>query len=138
MAYTARERGLPGFGWVNFAAVILIMGGIMRIIDAFWAFDKDDEIGEQIGVLLFSDDLAAYGWLWLVVGIIMIAAGIGVLTGSTWARWAGIVVAAISAIAAMLWIYEFPVWALVTVGISVSIIYALATYGSRRAVEEAP
>jgi hypothetical protein len=116
--------------------VVLIMAGVMRIIDAFWAFDQDGETTGQLEVLLFDDDLAAYGWIWLAVGILLVAAGFGVLSGSQWARWFGIVMAALAAISSMLWVYEFPIWSLLGVGISVMVIYALATYGGRGAVEQ--
>jgi hypothetical protein len=129
MSYATQER--RGAGWLVFASVVLITGGIMRVIDALWAFDKDDEIGENLQVLLFDDNLAAYGWLWLAVGILLIAAGFGVLSGSEWSRWFGIAMASFSAIASMLWIYEFPIWSLVGVVISIMVIYGLVTYGGR-------
>lgn len=129
MSYAVRER--EGEGWLLFASVVLITGGVMRIFDALWAFDKDDELAGDLQVLLFDDDLAAYGWLWLAVGILLIAAGFGVLSRAQWARWFGIFMAAIAAIASMLWIYAFPIWSLVGIVISFSVIYALATYGGR-------
>lgn len=131
MSYAARER--EGEGWLLFASIILITGGIMRIFDAFWAFDKDDEVTGELQVLLYDDDLAAYGWIWLVVGVLLVLAGFGVLSGAQWARWFGIVMASLASISAMLWIYAFPIWSLVGVLISFTVIYALATYGGRSA-----
>lgn len=112
-------------GWVVFSAVVLLMGGIMRVLDAVWAFDKSNEVDEDLQVLLFDNDLTAYGWLWLVVGGLMILAGLGVLQGSVWARWFGIVVAALAAISAMLWIYLYPIGALIYVTVAVMVIYGL-------------
>jgi hypothetical protein len=129
MLYTEREQ--RGAGWLLFAAVIMIMGGIMRIIDALWAFDTDDT--DRLRVLVYDDNLDAYGWLWLVVGILLVAAGFSVLAGAEWARWFGILMATLAAVSAMLWIYAFPIWALVSVLISVMVIYALTVYGGREA-----
>jgi hypothetical protein len=126
MSSTAPSQRAPRpQGWTVFAAVVLIMTGIMRILDAFWAFDHNDETGEDLQVLLFKRDLAAYGWLWLVVGALLIVAGIGVLRGSLAARWFGIAVAAFAAISAMLWIYQFPIGALIYVSIAVLVIMGL-------------
>jgi hypothetical protein len=126
MSSTAPSQRAPRpQGWTVFAAVILIMAGIMRILDAFWAFDRNDETSEDLQVLVFKKDLAAYGWLWLVVGALLIAAGIGVLRGSRVARWFGIAVAAFAAISAMLWIYQFPIGALIYVSIAVLVILGL-------------
>ncbi len=129
MAYPASQR--RGEGWLLFSAVVMITAGIMRILDALWAFDKDDEISEELQVVLWEDDLAAYGWLWLAVGVLLIAAGLGVLSGAEWARWFGIVMAALGAISAFLWIYVFPIWSLVGALVAFAVIYGLATYGGR-------
>lgn len=80
-------------------------------------------------MLLFEKDLAAYGWLWLVVGGLLIAAGIGVLRGSQVARWFGIVVAAFAAISATLWIYQFPISSLAYVVLAVLVIHGLTVDG---------
>jgi hypothetical protein len=127
MSYAVRPR--EGEGWLLFAAIVLMTAGVMRIFDALWAFDKDDELTTNLQVLLFDDSLDAYGWIWLVVGALLVVAGFGVLSGSQPARWFGIFMAAISAISAFLWIYAFPIWSLVSVLISIGVIYALATYG---------
>jgi hypothetical protein len=127
MSYAVRPR--EGEGWLLFAAIVLMTAGVMRIFDAFWAFDKDDELTTNLQVLLFDDSLDTYGWIWLVVGALLVLAGFGVLSGSEMARWFGIFMAAISAVSAFLWIYAFPIWSLVGVLISIGVIYALATYG---------
>jgi uncharacterized membrane protein HdeD (DUF308 family) len=127
MSTPARPR--TGEGWLLFSAIILITGGVIRIFDAFWAFDKDDDLAGDVQAVVFNEDLTAYGWLWLIMGILMIAAGFGVLSGAQWARWFGIIVASLTAITAMFWIYAYPIWALVFILISFLVIYGLATYG---------
>jgi hypothetical protein len=129
MSTPARPR--TGEGWLLFSAIILVTGGVIRIFDAFWAFDKDDDLAGDVQAVVFNEDLTAYGWLWLIMGILMIAAGFGVLSGAQWARWFGIIVASLAAITAMFWIYAYPVWALVFILISFLVIYGLATYGGR-------
>ena len=124
-----------GEGWLMFSDIVLVTAGIMRIIDAFWAFDKDDELEGRLQTLLFDDDLTAYGWLWLIVGILLILAGFGLFSGSELARWFGILMAVVGAVSSMLWIYQFPIWSLVGVTISLLVIYGLAAYGGRAAVE---
>lgn len=135
MSYPVQER--RGEGWLLFASVVLITAGIMRLLDAFWAFDKDDELGENLQVVVWDDNLAAYGWLWLIVGVLLILAGVGVWSGSEAARWFGIGMAAISAITSFLWIYAFPIWSLVGSLIAFLVIYALAAYGGRSVDEVA-
>jgi len=129
MATPARAR--TGDGWLLFSAIILVTGGVMRIFDAFWAFDKDDEVGDAFESVLFDGNLGAYGWLWLLMGLLLIAAGFGVLSGAQWARWFGIVVASLAAISSMLWIWVYPGWSLISVIVAFLVIYGLATYGGQ-------
>lgn len=136
MSYSPREpytrREVAGAPWLLFSAVIMITGGFMRILDALWAFDKDDEIG-PLQTVLFDDNLTAWGWIWMAVGVLLVAAGFGVLAGSEWARWFGIFVAAFSAVTAITWIYAYPIGSLVAILIAIAVIYGLTVYGGKEA-----
>jgi hypothetical protein len=118
-------------GWVMFAALMLMFAGAWKILDAFWAFKYDDEVGDQLQSILFEGDLSAYGWIWLLIGIVLLVAGFAVLREAEWARWVGIVAASVHALAALTWIYFQPFWALMSVALSVLVIYGLTLYGSR-------
>jgi hypothetical protein len=136
MSYASREPRLTesdmsaarGAGWILFAAIVMATAGVMRIIDAFWAFDRDDTLQD---VLLFKDNITAYGWLWLAVGILLVVAAGALLGGAQWARWFGIVMAMVAAISSMLWIYQYPIWSMVNALIAILVIYALTTYDPR-------
>ena len=119
-----------GSGWLLFSAVVLVTAGVMRIFDAFWAFDHDDS--DVTNLLFFKDNLNAYGWFWLILGIVMIAAGIAVLNGSEMARWFGVFVGAFAAVASMTWIYAFPIWSMVGIGIGLAVVYGLIMYGGEQ------
>jgi hypothetical protein len=118
-----------GGGWLLFSAVILVTAGVMRIFDAFWAFDHDDTAKD---LLFFKDNVTAYGWFWLGLGILLIAAGIAVLGGSEWARWFGVFVAAFAAVAAMTWIYAYPWASFVQILIALAVVYGLTMYGGHQ------
>ena len=51
---------------------MLAIGGTFKIFDAIWAFKYDDEVSEPLQTILFERDLAAWGWVWLVVGFILL------------------------------------------------------------------
>ena len=125
--YTPRAAG-----WLAFAGTVLVVSGVFKIFDALWAFKYDDEVSEEVQTVLFENDLQSWGWVWLVVGIVLVLAGIAVVSGAEWARWVGIVTAAVAAIAFLPWIYYQPLWTILSVALAVMVIYALATYGGRR------
>lgn len=130
MAYTTVDRAPKGAGWVLFSSVLMIGAGIMRVFDGLWAFAKDDEV-ENLRTVFWDDNLAAYGWLWLSVGVLLIAAGGALLSGAQWARWFGVIAAGIAAVTAMTWIYAYPIWSLVSILLAVLVIYGLTMYGDR-------
>jgi hypothetical protein len=121
-----------GVGWLAFAAALLAVSGIFKILDAFWAFKYDDDVSDEVQTVIFERDLTSWGWVWLVVGIVLIAAGFAVVTGAEWARWVGIVAASIAAIAFLPWIYYQPLWTILSVTLAVLVIYALAAHGGNR------
>ena len=122
-----------GAGWLTFSAIILVFAGIMRIFDSIWAFRAKSSFsdlgGDDLPYATFGSSLKAYGVYFLIVGILLIAAGYGVLKQAQWARWFGIIAAAVSAIVAMSWMPYFPIWSFVYVVISVLVIYGLSAYG---------
>ena len=129
----AEERPVvEGAGWLAFAGTVLVMSGLFKLFDALWAFKYDDDIAEPVQTVLFENDLASWGWVWLVVGVFLILTGFAVVNGASWARWVGIVVATFSAVTFMPWIYFKPLWAILSISLCVMAIYALTLYGGYR------
>ena len=66
--------------------------------------------------------------MWIVVGVLLILAGIGVMLHVQLARWFGVVAAGIACISGILWIPYYPVWALVYIYLAIVVIYGLVVY----------
>ena len=75
-------------------------------------------------------DISQWGWVHLIVGLVMLFSGIGVFSGHLLARTVGVIAAALSLIANFMFIPAYPLWALVVVTIDVLIIWALTAHGS--------
>jgi hypothetical protein len=130
--YNDRNTKL-GTGWLAFASSLLVISGIFKILDAIWAFKYDDDpVSEQVQTIVFGRDLTSWGWVWLLLGILLIVAGFAVVRGEEWARWFGVVAAAIGAITNYSWIVVQPIMALVMEGMFLAAIYGLLVYGGRR------
>ncbi|MDK0518128.1 hypothetical protein [Streptomyces sp. ML-6] len=118
-------------GWAAFAAVLMIFGGAMMIFEGIAAIAKDD-VFVVARDYLFRFNLTGWGWIHLILGIVILIAGCALFTGAAWARVVGIVIAGLSALANFLWLPHYPFWALVLVAINVFIIWALcAPYKER-------
>jgi hypothetical protein len=131
--YDERASAPKGTGWLSFAAAMLVVSGVFKIFDALWAFKYDDDVSERVQTVVFEHDLTSWGWVWLVVGIVLVAAGFAVGSGARWARWVGMIAATLAAIAFLPWIYFQPLWTILSVTLAVLVIYALAAYGGRQA-----
>ncbi len=119
-----------GSGWILFASIVLGVAGIMRILDGIWAIRADERVPALKDQVL-GDQLNRYGWLYLLVGVVLILAALALNQRSQLARWIGIVAGAILAIAAAPWLSYAPVWSLVYIFIGVFVIYGLSVYGGR-------
>lgn len=119
-----------GTGWLTFAAIMLGLGGLFGLIDGIVAVSKSSFYVASAHYV-FSD-LNTWGWILIVVGALAICASFGVLTGSQLARWTGITVAGLQAIAQLLMIQAYPFWSLCVFAIDLLVIYGLSAYGGRR------
>jgi hypothetical protein len=115
-----------GTGWIAFSGVMLIIVGLLDVVDGLWALDRADT---KINGLLYADKLGGWGWFYLILGIILVLAGIGVFYRSQIARWIGVIVASIAVVTNMLWIFVFPVTSLVVMFLATLVVYGLVVYG---------
>ena len=118
-------------GWVLFAAIVLGTAGVMRIFDAIWAFRYNGALPQNLEDAIFGHDLDTYGWVYLVVAAVLLAAAFYVYSGAQWARWVGVTAGAIGAISAVWWMPFYPVWSLTYIAISGLVIYALVAHAGR-------
>jgi hypothetical protein len=119
-------------GWLTFAGVVLIVNGIMRILDAIWAFSYNGTVVSKLHGAIYGHSLNVYGVIWLIVGIVSVAAGYLALRpgslGAEVSRRAGIAVAGVGAVLAMSWMPYYPVWSLVYVALGILVVYALLVH----------
>lgn len=120
-----------GAGWIVFSGVALMLGGVLRIFDGIWAFRYKGALPENLQNALIGHNLSNYGWLWLIVGIVVFLCGIGVMVRSQVARWIGVLAAALLAVTSIWWIPYYPVWSLVYIGIGILVMYGLLAYGQK-------
>jgi len=123
-------RGPPAMavGAIMFAGIMMAMNGVFSAIAGIVALAKDDFYVVLPNYVL-ELDATTWGYIHLIVGIVVALAGFSVLTGKTWARIVGILVASLSAIANFGFIPYYPIWSLLIIAIDVIVIWALATHG---------
>ena len=136
-AVVPREGAQSGWvGMVIFAGIVMILLGAFNVIDGIVALVNHEWfVTAENDLLAFN--YTAWGWFWLLFGLVTIFAGFGVLAGQTWARVVGIVVAVLNAVGHMVFVSAHPVWSVMIIALDVLVIYALTAHG-RELGQEGP
>ncbi|MCX5404114.1 hypothetical protein OHA37_09480 [Streptomyces sp. NBC_00335] len=127
--YTADENPWAASGTV-FAGVLMLVEGVLGILKGIVGIANDD-VYAKVGDYTFKFDTTAWGWIHLLLGIVLVVVGAGILKGAAWARVTGVVIVALDIILNFLWLPYTPLWALISIAIGVFIIWALCTDSAR-------
>lgn len=118
-----------GFGWIVFSGVMIMIVGILNFIYGIAAIDESKfYIGNTKFVIT---DLKTWGWILTIIGAIQILVGAGVWARSQAARWLGVFIASLNAIAQLLFLAANPWLSLALFTMDILVIYGLICYGGR-------
>jgi uncharacterized membrane protein HdeD (DUF308 family) len=118
-----------GDGWVLFAGVMLAMLGTLNFIDGIAAVSNSKFFANDVTYIL--SNLNTWGWVMIIMGIVQLVTALGVWAKTTGARWVGVTIAALNAIAQMFFIPAYPFWSLTLFTLDILVIYGLIAHGSR-------
>jgi hypothetical protein len=116
-------------GWVAFASSMMILVGVFQVIQGFVAIFHDGYYHVAESGLVVNVDFTAWGWTHLLLGLLIAAAGMGLLTGNVVARTLAVILAGISAVLNLLFIEAHPVWSMIIIAVDVLVIYAVTVHG---------
>ena len=116
--------GLAVAGFTALAAVFMVISGLWSFFEGLAAIIK----GGFFVVMpnyAYSISTTGWGWMHLILGIVVFLAGLCLFADMAWARMTGIVLATISAVLNFLYIPYYPVWSIVLIALDVFVIWAL-------------
>ena len=133
VSYQGYEEEDRGMGWVSFAGVLLLILGTMNIIEGIAAIGNAHFfVGDARYVF---GELNTWGWVTLCLGVAQLLVGFGVFAKNQFARWAGVGVLGLNAIAQLMIMPAYPFWSLSLFAVDVLAIYGLVAYGRRIAAD---
>ena len=125
---TAPERS-GWTGWIYFASSMMFLLGALAFIQGLTAiFDPGHYAVTERG-LVVNVDYTVWGWVHLLLGLLILASAGGVLSGNLAARTVGVVLALLSTVVNMVFLTATPVWSTVVIALDVLVIYALTAHG---------
>jgi hypothetical protein len=113
-------------GGLIFAATMLVMIGFFQFFQGLAAIIK----GEFFVVspdYVYKFNVTGWGWIHLILGVILVITGIFLFSRAAWARAVGIAAAVLSAISQFFYMPYYPLWALLIIALNVFVIWALAS-----------
>jgi hypothetical protein len=118
---------LRGLGRALFAAVYLLVGGVLNIIYGIAAIGNSSFFAHNSHYVFAT--LKGWGWITLILGIIEVLAALSLFGGGAFGRVFGIVAGSLAAIGALLAIPAYPFWSIAVFALSLWIVHGLAVYG---------
>ena len=131
------ESGYPsGEGWVAFAGVMLMLAGFLNFVWGIAAIDNSTFFTDEGRYVLF-DDLNAWGWFLLIVGVLQVIAAFSIWNRQTFGQVFGIFCASVNAVILLFTVNAFPFAAFMLFIVDVLVIYGLVVYGGRQTARRA-
>ena len=117
-------------GWIAFAGVLMVILGTLHALQGLVAIFKDEYFLVSPSGLAVKLDFTAWGWIALIVGIVVAVAGMCVMAGQVWARSVGVGLAALSLVGNFAILAAYPLWSIIMIAMDIVIIMALTVHGS--------
>ncbi|MGW1346848.1 DUF7144 family membrane protein [Kribbella sp. NPDC002412] len=118
-------------GGITFAATMLLLIGLFQSITGLVAI-IDDEFFVVVRSYTFDLDTTVWGWIHLVLGVLLIVVAVALLRRSTWAGITALFLAVLSAVDNFFFIPYYPFWSLLLIGLNVWVIWSLTRPGAIR------
>lgn len=118
-----------GAGWIAFAGVLVMILGTMNVIEGIAAVGNAHFFVADARYVF--GDLNTWGWVTLCLGVLQLIVALGVFVKNQFARWTGVAVLGLNAVAQLLMMPAYPFWSLSLFAIDILAIYGLVAYGKR-------
>lgn len=116
-------------GWIYFGALVMVAAGIVQFVNGLIALAASGTTYLLPSGTAVQVSYASVGMSFLVMGVVLAAAGIGVLSGKMWARVVAITLAVLSVLGNIAFFTAYPLWSAIVIALDVLVIYALVAHG---------
>jgi hypothetical protein len=115
-------------GWVWFAGIMMIMMGAFGAIEGLVALFRDQYyVVGPYNVLVL--DITGWGWVHLILGILVTITGIALMANASWARVVTVILVGIDALVQLAFIGVYPLWSMIVIALCVIVIWAIVVHG---------
>lgn len=130
----AAQNNTTGWvGWVYFAGILMVVRAIFQGFMGLVALTNSNfyvVTSKSLTVLNFT----AWGWIHLIMAVVLLTAGFSLFHGGLWGRIVGIIVTALMLASNLIFLPAYPIWCVVAAVVDVVILYALLVHGDEARV----
>lgn len=124
------EPGPSGWvGWIAFAGAMMILLGLFHAFQGLVALLRDEYYLVGPDGLVLNVDYSQWGWIHLVLGVVVAGAGLALLVGQMWARAVAVLLAFVSALVNVAFLSAYPVWSVLMIAVDILVIWAVMVHG---------
>jgi len=124
-----RYRDDPGYGWVTFAGVLLLIHAVLSLIYGLAALGNSQFVASHPRYILGT--LRTWGWIGVILGVTELIVGCGVLVKNQLSRRIGVLVLGLAAIVELLMVQTYPFWSLSLFAVAIVAMYGLIAHGEK-------
>ena len=121
-------------GFIVFGGMMMILVGAFQVMMGIAGIVRDTFYVSTPNYV-YEFPPTTWGWFHMVLGLVVIADCFHVLSGQTWGRVGGVVVAICSALSQFAFLPYYPFWSLLVITLDVFVIWALVVHGRDFAIE---
>jgi hypothetical protein len=101
-------------GWAAMAGILMVILGGFKAISGFIGLFNDEWIVRGFNAYFFVD-LTALAWWYLIIGLILVFAGLAAMQMKAWGRWVGVIAVGLAMISELMWLPIYPIWSILLV-----------------------
>jgi hypothetical protein len=101
-------------GWAAMAGILMIVVGAFKAFSGFIGLFNDQWIVRGFKAYYFVD-VSALAWWYLIIGLILVFAGLAAMQMKAWGRWVGVIAVGLAMISEFMWLPVYPIWSILLV-----------------------
>jgi len=113
-------------GWIGFAGLLIMIIGAIDFFEGLIAVIRKEYYAfTPQGLIIFN--VTTWGWLAMIMGVVLFLVGLGLTGGAGWARWVAIVLIVVNLLGQIGWVgsSQHEIWALTMVALQIIVLFAL-------------
>ena len=101
-------------GWAAMAGILMVIIGGFKAFSGVIGLFNDEWIVRGFNAYYFID-LTALAWWYIIIGVILVLAGLAAMQMKAWGRWVGVIAVGLAMISEFMWLPVYPIWSILLI-----------------------